>query len=152
MTNQFHHRSLEGISSESEIAGYNYEPLLEEDHIRTLKLLPGTEGICCELSVMSLKHAACCYEAISYVWGDTSKLFNIKCDGKLFPVRINLADALWTIRHPTEPRILWADAICINQNDKKEQGRQVMMMGKIYEQAKRVLVYLGNDDENIAKD
>lgn len=152
MTDKSHHCSVEGISSVSGISEYIYKPLRKEDHIRTLQLLPGTGEICCELSVVPLKHAAGCYEAISYVWGDASKNVNIKCDGKLFSVTVNLADALWTIRHPTEPRVLWADAICINQHDKKEQGRQVMMMGKIYEQARRVLIYLGNDDEEIAED
>lgn len=152
MTDKSHHRSVEGTSSESGIAEYIYKPLRKGNHIRTLQLLPGAGEICCELSVIPLKHAAGCYEAISYAWGEASKTVNIKCDEKLFSVTVNLADALWTIRHPTEPRILWADAICINQHDKKEQGHQVMMMGKIYEQANRVLIYLGNDDEEIAED
>jgi hypothetical protein len=45
---------------------------------------------------------------------------------------------------------LWADAICIQQTNPPEKGRQVQLMGKIYENSSRTLVWLGMDDERIA--
>jgi hypothetical protein len=40
-------------------------------------------------------------------------------------------------------RYLWIDAICINQADADEKGMQFTMMGSIYAQASRVLIWLG---------
>jgi hypothetical protein len=39
--------------------------------------------------------------------------------------------------------MVWVDAICINQRDKEEREDQVAKMGRIYEDALRVVVYLG---------
>lgn len=41
-------------------------------------------------------------------------------------------------------RILWIDAVCIDQDDHKERGHQVEQMGKIYRQAEKVIVWLGH--------
>ncbi|KAJ4178257.1 hypothetical protein NW767_014900 [Fusarium falciforme] len=41
-------------------------------------------------------------------------------------------------------RRLWVDAICINQKDDKEREAQVSKMVDIYQEAQRVLVYLGS--------
>ncbi|KAM5356791.1 hypothetical protein ACJ41O_003437 [Fusarium nematophilum] len=38
---------------------------------------------------------------------------------------------------------LWVDAICINQDDKKEKAKQVPNMHQIYSTAKEVLLWLG---------
>lgn len=38
---------------------------------------------------------------------------------------------------------LWADGICINQNDDKEKGRQVALMGQIYETSRCTVICLG---------
>jgi hypothetical protein len=40
-------------------------------------------------------------------------------------------------------RIIWIDAICINQEDNDEKGQQVQSMAKIYAKASRVIVWLG---------
>ena len=51
-------------------------------------------------------------------------------------IRDNIFHAL--TRLPTkEPRLLWIDAICINQEDKSERNHQVAQMGRIYAQAKK---------------
>ena len=38
---------------------------------------------------------------------------------------------------------MWIDALCINQNDIHERSAQVALMGKIFQQATKVLVWLG---------
>ena len=42
--------------------------------------------------------------------------------------------------------LIWIDALCINQNDPIERGQQVGMMGDIFKQAKRVVIWLGSED------
>jgi hypothetical protein len=55
------------------------------------------------------------------------------------------------VRRPNESRYLWADAICINQGDLEERGRQVDNMRRIYECAQKLLIWLGKDDGGYAR-
>lgn len=55
----------------------------------------------------------------------------------------NLLQALHTIRYEQTSRVLWMDAICINQSDTTEKGHQVALMGRIYRDTQRVVVCLG---------
>jgi hypothetical protein len=56
----------------------------------------------------------------------------------------NLWSALRYIRRPEKSRVIWIDAICINQNDDDdERGEQVKRMADIYRWASRVVVWLG---------
>jgi hypothetical protein len=59
----------------------------------------------------------------------------------------NLASALVPLRHVTEPRVFWIDALCINQQDESEKSSQVVRMSDIYRLADRVIVWLGPEDE-----
>jgi hypothetical protein len=63
-----------------------------------------------------------------------------------------LFEALCALRQTVSTRRLWADAICINQKDDIEKGHQVKKMGKVYENAKGVPVWLGTDPHGSAKD
>ncbi|SPN98644.1 uncharacterized protein DNG_01689 [Cephalotrichum gorgonifer] len=87
------------------------------------------------------------FEAISYVWGAPENPIPILCDKRSINITRNLHEVLLQIRSPTEPRSLWADAICINQNDIVERGQQVSLMGELYTRANRVLVCLGMDPD-----
>ena len=40
------------------------------------------------------------------------------------------------------PRIIWADALCINQGDVRERSQQVRKMSSIFQKATRVIVWL----------
>jgi hypothetical protein len=44
------------------------------------------------------------------------------------------------------PNELWIDAICINQRDKDEKSTQVSMMGRIYSQLQKLIIWLGPED------
>jgi hypothetical protein len=46
---------------------------------------------------------------------------------------------------PTE-RVVWADAICINQQDVEEKSHQVKLMASIYSRASQVVIWLGADE------
>jgi hypothetical protein len=45
-----------------------------------------------------------------------------------------------------DERLVWIDALCINQSDDEEKTEQVRRMGEVYAQAKQVIVYLGRAD------
>lgn len=85
------------------------------------------------------------YEALSYVWALGTSYHEIRCSGKLLQIGANLHKALHRIRDPVEARILWVDAVCINQSDLKEQGEQVKRMDGIYANARKVLIWIGEE-------
>ena len=64
-------------------------------------------------------------------------------DNCIMQVTENLFEALQYLRSEDEDRILWIDATSINQSHEVEKGHQVRQMGKIYEDAELVLVWLG---------
>lgn len=123
---------------------YQYSPLLVEGSIRLLKLLPGqtNDTIDCTLVQVKLEDGPN-YEALSYAWGDPEDKAIVRCDGKIVMVPRNLKDALHRLKLREESRILWADAICINQDDDVEKGPQVGLMARIYGDASKVCVWLG---------
>jgi hypothetical protein len=82
------------------------------------------------------------YEALSYTWGDPNDLEDIIINGLKIKVRANLYSALRHLR-TKEPRVLWADAICIDQGNFQERTYQVGLMDYIYTRASCVLVWLG---------
>jgi hypothetical protein len=68
-------------------------------------------------------------------------------NGNAMRVTENLHTALTCLREVSGSRILWVDALCINQNDAEEKSQQVRIMNHIYRKAYRTLVFLGPEDE-----
>ncbi|KAE9378651.1 hypothetical protein N431DRAFT_146487 [Stipitochalara longipes BDJ] len=122
---------------------YEHVPLPTTTSIRILELQPGegTDIIACHLSVVESAQAPP-YEAISYAWGRETDTRVINCENRKLRVTANLRDALWRIRDPAKIKLLWADAVCINQLDNEERGFQVRQMPSIYANAVRVLVWI----------
>ena len=58
----------------------------------------------------------------------------------------NLSQALRHLRLPSEPRTLWIDYLCINQESVPDRNIQVARMDSIYRSASRVIVWLGLED------
>jgi hypothetical protein len=84
------------------------------------------------------------YEALSYVWGSGGvSQGSLRIDDCSVEVRKGLFDALQALRHPDRERLVWVDAISIDQANMEERGHQVLMMDKIYRTAANVVVYLG---------
>ncbi|KAH6967977.1 heterokaryon incompatibility protein-domain-containing protein [Ilyonectria sp. MPI-CAGE-AT-0026] len=83
------------------------------------------------------------YEALSYVWGDPNFCIPIWLNNKEVWVTPNLAYALSTLRHQGGDRVLWVDALCINQLDIAERAHQVTLMRKIYSRCQRDLAWVG---------
>ncbi|KAK3329259.1 heterokaryon incompatibility protein-domain-containing protein [Apodospora peruviana] len=134
---------------------YNTLPTSSENpHIRLLELLPGKglDDIRSDLHEVSLfGNDAKEYECLSYCWGDASITTLITCNGVPVPVTVNLAAALTALRKEDQPRLLWVDALCINQESIPERNQQVAIMCDIYKSATRVVVWLGAEGDNSDK-
>ncbi|KAF1988906.1 hypothetical protein K402DRAFT_402594 [Aulographum hederae CBS 113979] len=130
------------------IGSFDLKPLPSSDWTRLLLLHPGRsdEPIRCSLETTKIRDAKP-YEAISYTWGFPPNPTSINCDGKEISVTLNLVQALRQLRQPDKVRVLWADAVCINQNDKHEKSVQVSNMTNIYRNASQTIVWLGEEDE-----
>lgn len=66
----------------------------------------------------------------------------------------NLEKALRHLRDHASGRILWVDAICINQSDEEEKLSQVQSMGSVYREAVEVRIWLGslNDVQEVIEE
>ena len=127
-----------------------YQALRSTASIRLLELWPGfrQDRIFCDLRVFSIDYAAPTdhcdhYEAVSYAWGEGDRSKRIWLNGKPFRVSSNLWTLLCSVRRIDRPRMLWVDALCINQADVLERNHQLELMGQIYRGADRVLCWLG---------
>ncbi|KAF2467224.1 HET-domain-containing protein [Lindgomyces ingoldianus] len=127
---------------------YAYTKLPHNDSIRIFVLQPGKsyEPLTCSLILARLSNMPY-VEAISYTWGNSERLFTVSCDNRDIRITRNLRNALRQVRHENVTRLLWADSICINQEDLEELGQQVAMMGDVFGSAKRVLICVGADSE-----
>lgn len=116
--------------------------------IRVCVLQPGnlSDAISCVLRTVSLNEDPC-YEALSYVWGDPSLTKQINANGSTIATTESLHTALRYLRWDSVPRVIWADALCINQLDIDERSSQVGMMGDIYRQALEVQIWFGEVEE-----
>ncbi|KAK4618011.1 Heterokaryon incompatibility protein 6, OR allele [Fulvia fulva] len=101
-----------------------------------------------ELAVLSI-NVQPRYTALSYGWGDASTKERICINGQDALVPTNLVSALRNLG-AKEGDLLWADAVCINQENKPEKADQVKLMGLIYEKAYRVVIWLGSEGEDTA--
>ncbi|KAK4611805.1 hypothetical protein CLAFUW4_13275 [Fulvia fulva] len=60
-----------------------------------------------------------------------------------------LVEMLRNLRDVVESRLLWIDALCINQADEKERYSQILLVGDIYRHASKVLLCYGKGDSTI---
>jgi hypothetical protein len=136
--------------SNSSLGVFQYSPLESvSNEIRLVTLLAGRfeDDIECRLTHHPLDKAST-YEALSYSWGSSTKTITISTNGHEMHIRTNLYSALRHLRLQDRDRILWIDAICINQEDDTEKTHQVRMMKRIFESADQVVVWLGEATEH----
>lgn len=117
---------------------------LKEREIRLLVIQPGDfdSVIVCDVIYTSIDNARE-YDALSYVWGSQLIKHDILINGCSFTISQNLYWALKHFRALFNTMVLWVDAICINQDDEAEKGRQVQIMADIYRAAKIVRCWVG---------
>lgn len=138
-----------------------YEPLYEGNIVRLLEIQSGRyeDALKFQFHYADLAKSYLRYEALSYVWGKdpfieiNGKFQDYKCaalcDGHKLLVSANLERALRNLRLEYDSRIIWVDAICINQEDVTERSHQVTLMSAVYGRASRVIAWLGGETERI---
>ena len=141
------------------MAPYQYEPLKEAaKEIRLMTVLAGNFSDDIHISIQRTSFLADgssadpMFEALSYTWGSTDNPVNITIHGgaaktSTLAITHNLATALPYLRHGNRDRVLWIDAICVNQHDLAERSSQVQRMAEIYSRAKLTIAWLGPDHE-----
>lgn len=120
-----------------------YRPLdRSRPSIRLLKLLPGKETDCINIVLEHyILNDVPSFEAVSYVWGQLTGEDGIFCDGHSFKARTRLINILRSLRRLRCARLLWIDAISINQSDFEERITQIKLMPQIYGAATRTLCW-----------
>jgi len=144
---------------------YRHTPIdSARGEIRVLVILPAVAPVTCRVEVCSLASNPE-YDAISYTLlstdennnknnnnnnntsaGPEDKKKSIIVDGAHFRVSVNAADVLHCLGRrkstPSRPTRVWIDSVCINQEDPSEKAHQILLMGRIYRQSRRVRVWL----------
>ncbi|GKT46222.1 heterokaryon incompatibility protein 6, OR allele [Colletotrichum spaethianum] len=130
---------------------YQYTPL-KWDEIRLIVLEPGltSHPIRCRITTSSQSDTPP-YEAVSYTWGDDTLISHIQIlnqptlaqpQSTTLAIPSTCAAVLRSLRHPSDSRHLWIDALCINQTDLAERSAQVRIMPQIYRAAFQVVICL----------
>ncbi|KAK5763029.1 hypothetical protein LTS12_006813 [Elasticomyces elasticus] len=135
-SNPCDHHSLQQLSASDD---HGVQPL-GTDEVRLIRVLPRTAGssglVRCETSVVSLSERPK-YFALSYTWGSPPADHIIEINGREVLVRKNL----WRFFNRSDSTGI--DALCINQQSHSEVAQQISVMGRIYSQAVKVVVWLG---------
>lgn len=134
-----------------------YQPLdPSKSEIRLLEIVEtpsdASSHTTCKFSTVSLDDKPQ-FAALSYVWGDPNDTESVVVNDVEVTVTASLSNALkhvkkhWhSLGRPLANFRLWADAICINQDDPKEKSSQVQLMRTIYSSADVVFAWLSSDD------
>ncbi|KAH8655301.1 heterokaryon incompatibility protein-domain-containing protein [Xylariales sp. PMI_506] len=133
-----------------------YSPLENTDSIRLVRILPADVAAPLSVEVFhtNLAHREP-YECLSYAWGQPDQAYAITVTPShdssekrtSLLVSTNLHDALLYLRGRELSRLFWIDAICIDQKNTTERGRQVGIMRTIYSGASRVVVWVGKESQ-----
>ncbi|KAF2101207.1 HET-domain-containing protein, partial [Rhizodiscina lignyota] len=127
-----------------------YSTLPSVNSIRLLRLqsLVQDEPVSCSLIVVDQYASGPEYHALSYCWGDANDTVELICSGRPFQVTKTLYAALRRLREKVPSQLVWADAICINQEDVTERNQQLLIMKQIFLYASRIFVWIGPGDEH----
>lgn len=120
---------------------------IESYQIRILRILPGPQGSTIRTTLQ--RHALFNtprYAALSYCWGDESDRRQIFVNDVPVTITVSLEGALQRLRK-MGVELIWADAICINQQDHTEKSFQVRNMKQVYAKAETVYIWLGDSSQ-----
>jgi len=87
------------------------------------------------------------YDALSYQWRRDKPAVPIRINDVQVLVTQNCHAALRRLRDTHRKRVVWIDAICINQQDDLEKNHQAAMISDIYKRTLKVFVWLGESSE-----
>lgn len=129
---------------------WTLNPDVNEIRLLTSFAIDAEDRVTCRLITVPLDDCPP-YTALSYVWGKAANPVSIQVDGQDFQATTSLALALrciprhWESKYPsraTSELRVWADAVCINQNDLEERAQQVQLMDGIYSGAELVMCWM----------
>ncbi|KAM7211190.1 Heterokaryon incompatibility protein (HET) domain containing protein [Rhypophila decipiens] len=155
---------------------FKYHPLdKSRSEIRLLEITPAPErSLPLECTIRHSALGSSRYRCLSYVWGDpnndvrsrivitykkpilerfklTRRHRSSESEDFRLEIGSSLAAALVHLRRKHKRVTIWADALCINQQDDEEKNWQVGLMTQIYSNATHVHAWLGprfDDDPN----
>lgn len=124
---------------------------IEDDEIRVLYIPRRTWNPLAGGLIQGLLHAVPLekatdyeYEALSYTWGDKNPRRPIRINGRRHDINQNLYELIQARRSYFHDRVLWVDALCIDQSNNEEKTKQILKMRDIYINARRVVAWLGD--------
>lgn len=135
-------KSLFDKNSKHPERSFVYSPLAPGE-FRLLRLQgtrSSSEPLTCNLFTTPLSEAGVRFEALSYVWGHDNPNRRIHLNDSHFYIRSNLEAALRALANNLAredqtggpaTKVLWIDAMCINQDDNTEKSIQVQKMRTI---------------------
>jgi hypothetical protein len=126
---------------------------LQPGRIRLVELRAGERSSPIEVSLVVLDFdESLKYEALSYVVGaeDFSASVNLRVGSHImkFAVSQALETVLRQLRHDNRDRLMWIDALSVNQKDLGERSREVRRMSQIFALAQNVCIWLGPQADN----
>ncbi|RYP19651.1 hypothetical protein DL765_003244 [Monosporascus sp. GIB2] len=135
--------------------------------IRLVTIRPGLfdEPLHCTLTPHPLPCPGIEFEALSYCWGDLKDTLSItlchdytgypdpECQQpekteQSFNVTRSLDLALRYLRLEDKVRVIWIDALCINQGSIKERNYAISFMVDVYRHADLVVIFLGEESKS----
>lgn len=127
---------------------YQYDELQRPFEFRLVRLFAAKMStIKCQIIHESLADPPP-YTAISYAWGDPDDRRKIQVNDITVSVTTSLFGALEALRQKGEDRLIWVDALCIDQHSRDERNQQVKLMTEIYAQAEEVAIWLGPEEND----
>jgi hypothetical protein len=96
------------------------------------------------------------YEALSYVWGGVypdgpprrSVRYGDRAEFLSITANLDIALKHFCPKTRESKRLMWIDALCINQDSIDEKNAQLLLMPEIYKTAQSVLVWLGPEEND----
>lgn len=144
-------------STENSSKNSVYKPLTGRHEIRLLRLSPALSGddqVLHGTLLLSQLGDRPEVTALSYTWADISgdrscsETIFIGPEWEALPITRNCAAALRRLRSTRDAVVVWADAICIDQDNVGERSHQVGLMRDVYSRARKVVAFLGDDGDN----
>jgi hypothetical protein len=138
----YHHQALS--PGEFRLLEFKKFSRIESVARHTLRIVSGKPALHLVTSRCKLEDKPA-FDAVSYVWGGAPASIPVPCNGGhilVTPTAYEMLEYLHLYR-PDTTRLLWIDAICINQEDEHEKETQIPLMRRIYAYATQGVVWLG---------
>jgi hypothetical protein len=130
-------------------AGHEVDQLNGELIVKSLEELPPRQkaATAAQADLIDLEKYVC-FDAISYVWGQSTLADTFFTTQGSIPITASLASILRRLRDEEKSHLYWVDGLCVSQSDVAEKEVQVSLMGIIYSSAIKVLRDIGEETDN----